>query len=149
MAYKNPEGAREYRQGHKKESREYDKKYRQEHKEDLKKQDKERRQKSRDKDQKGYRLRQKARKLKSQYNLTLETLDAILIQQNHKCAICGKHLTETQRCIDHDHVTGCIRGILCIKCNCGLGYFQYFWDNLELLKIVLCYLRGSTQTNVK
>lgn len=93
------------------------------------------------KEQEGWREKLKINRLKANYKLTIEEFDNILIQQNHNCIICKKPLKETKRCIDHNHKTGKIRGILCVKCNTGLGFFQYFWDNPELLKVVINYLK--------
>lgn len=80
---------------------------------------------------------------KKTYNLTLEEIDELLIKQDHKCALCGTSLLETKRCVDHDHETGIIRGILCYKCNTGLGWFQRFYENPELLKKTVEYIKKS------
>jgi hypothetical protein len=42
--------------------------------------------------------------------------------------------------VDHCHNTGKIRGILCTKCNTGLGSFK---DNIELLMNAIKYLKGE------
>ena len=76
--------------------------------------------------------------LKTRYNLTLEKLDEMLIGQNHKCLICDKSLMETRRCVDHNHKTGKIRGILCIECNSVLGMSH---DNVDILKKAIDYLK--------
>jgi hypothetical protein len=53
------------------------------------------------------------------------------------CVICGS----TRRlCIDHDHTTGNIRGILCTKCNAGIGMFD---DNTTRLRLAIDYLNRS------
>lgn len=58
--------------------------------------------------------------------------------QNGKCAICKTILESYGRGnLDHDHVTGVIRGILCHKCNRGLGLFN---DNVARLKTAIDYL---------
>jgi hypothetical protein len=71
--------------------------------------------------------------LKNQYGITPEEYDLMVIAQNNLCAICGREQAElrnkyvgspTKRLdIDHDHITGEIRGLLCRKCNTGLGLF--------------------------
>jgi hypothetical protein len=65
-------------------------------------------------------------------------------KQNGLCAICGKEETHTfkgkikQLSIDHDHKTGEVRGLLCNKCNTGLGGFM---DNVEFLLKAIQYLK--------
>jgi hypothetical protein len=54
-------------------------------------------------------------------------------QQNGLCAICG--LPEEH--VDHDHVTGQVRGLLCAGCNKGLGFFR---DSPQLLRQAAEYL---------
>ena len=79
----------------------------------------------------------KKRDLKRNYNLSLEQVDEMLLKQDHKCAICSKSLIETKRCIDHDHKTGKVRGILCYSCNVGL---EVFYDDPELMIKAIAYL---------
>jgi hypothetical protein len=57
---------------------------------------------------------------------------ADLVRQNNCCAICGKDLGEDYRdkATDHCHVSGLFRGVLCNKCNTGLGLFDDDVDNL-------------------
>lgn len=57
--------------------------------------------------------------LRRKYNLTLEQYDDILCSQDNRCRICRRHRSEfkTNLCVDHDHETGEIRGILCTFCN--------------------------------
>lgn len=57
--------------------------------------------------------------------------------QNNECAICEKSFNEVRACVDHSHDNGLVRGLLCDKCNKGLGSFN---DNLELLKKAVEYL---------
>lgn len=63
---------------------------------------------------------------KRAYGITLEQHDAILTLQRHQCAICYKPAAADDRTfhIDHCHTTGEVRGILCPKCNKGLGLFD-------------------------
>jgi len=65
--------------------------------------------------------------LKRKYGLTLEAFDALLAAQGGGCAICGKPEPDN---VDHDHVTGRVRGILCWNCNIGVGHFEDSEDRL-------------------
>lgn len=83
--------------------------------------------------------------LKRIYNLEVEEYVALIEKQNNKCAICGKEETELTRnnnkkaiSIDHCHKTGRIRGLLCGKCNKGIGYFN---DDIEILQKAIEYLK--------
>jgi len=60
-----------------------------------------------------------------------------LAEQKGRCAICGE---VKKLCIDHDHKTGLLRGLLCTGCNLGLGCFQ---DNMAILAEAQRYLRKS------
>ena len=73
------------------------------------------------------------------YNLTNKEYLNLFNQQEGKCAICNTPQIELKRklVIDHDHETGKIRGLLCMKCNHGLGQFN---DNPLIIKKALKYL---------
>lgn len=53
------------------------------------------------------------------YKLPLVEYERMLSEQKGGCAICG-HLM-TPPCVDHSHVTGKVRGLLCSGCNVGIG----------------------------
>jgi hypothetical protein len=57
--------------------------------------------------------------LRKKYGVTLEQYNQMLEEQNHCCAICGKHKSQFSRSLhlDHNHKTGRPRGILCFYCN--------------------------------
>lgn len=78
--------------------------------------------------------------LKKNYNIDLETYNQLLVDQNHKCAICKTDETSLSKklSVDHDHATGKIRGLLCQHCNLGLGHFK---DNIDLLLDAIKYLK--------
>lgn len=71
-------------------------------------------------------------KLKTRYNITLDQYNEMLQKQNGKCDICGckesaLHNTtkKVQRlAVDHCHITGKVRGILCQDCNRGIAKFK-------------------------
>ena len=85
------------------------------------------------------KIRTKECNLIKNYGITLEQYNELLLQQNHKCAICGKDEIQLKRklAVDHDHKTGKIRGLLCNNCNIGLGNLQ---ENINILKKCISYL---------
>lgn len=86
--------------------------------------------------------RSKHHALKTTYGLELKEVEQMYIDQGGKCAICDKFkATFTQSgglYIDHDHVTGQIRGLLCNSCNVMLGLAK---DNIEVLVSAINYLK--------
>lgn len=65
-----------------------------------------------------------------------EIVDKLIDAQNNRCAICEKKLGK-RFCVDHDHATGKVRGILCYRCNTGIGLLG---DNADGIKKALEYL---------
>lgn len=61
---------------------------------------------------------------------------ALLEAQGGLCAICKQVPNPPGQ--DHDHKTGTIRGVLCLGCNKGLGFF---YDSPEMLEVAAAYLR--------
>lgn len=84
--------------------------------------------------QKDNKVGQRRADLKRLYNITPKDWDSILEAQKGRCAICGR---TNDLCVDHDHTTGKIRGILCRKCNKNIGGLG---DNEEGLAKALAYL---------
>jgi len=92
--------------------------------------------------------RQRAWNIKHKYGITADEYAAKLREQGGGCAICGKTPEENGRdlAVDHDHSCcpgkrscgKCVRGLLCVTCNPGIGYFQ---DSPELLLAAVAYLR--------
>lgn len=52
--------------------------------------------------------------------MTVEDFDEMIIDQRGRCGICEEQLSGAVA-VDHDHVTGEVRGLLCYGCNTGLG----------------------------
>ena len=77
--------------------------------------------------------------LKKRYGVTPEDYARMLEERGGCCEICGRSGADCKRnlCIDHDHLTGNLRGLLCVKCNLGIGYFG---DNTTLLENAKYYL---------
>ena len=78
------------------------------------------------------------RALRKNYGIGLETYNIMLQMQNGVCAICGKVNPDGKAlAVDHDHITGRVRGLLCAKCNWAIGNFG---DNSKMLKRAFEYL---------
>lgn len=86
-------------------------------------------------DKKGYNVFYQK---KNKYNLNKEEYLKLYTDQNNKCKICGESFDNIKACVDHSHTTGLVRGLLCSKCNKGLGFFN---DNIEILKKAIDYLQ--------
>lgn len=78
------------------------------------------------------------------YDMSIEEYQQMLDNQNGLCLICGNApdpngiKSASRLHVDHDHATGKVRGLLCNKCNPGIGYFQ---NSPELLEAAAAYLR--------
>lgn len=83
------------------------------------------------------------KKLLKKYNLTEEILTELYKSQEYKCLICSSFIEpfsdnkSTLAMIDHNHDTGKVRGLLCQKCNQGLGLFK---DSATTLRKAAEYL---------
>lgn len=81
--------------------------------------------------------------LKKNYGISLEDFENMHKDQDFRCAICSTHVRDINGkhkktlCVDHCHETGVIRGLLCDKCNRGIGLLQ---DSPEVLASALSYL---------
>jgi hypothetical protein len=84
------------------------------------------------------RKRQLAPHLK-QYGLTLDDYEQMFLRQHGQCAICDVTVQGERMCVDHDHETGTVRGLLCRLCNKSLGGFR---DDVELLHKAVAYLQS-------
>lgn len=78
------------------------------------------------------------------FGVTEEEYQDMLKSQRSCCAICEVPITEYAKegdtsnfAVDHDHTTGKVRGLLCNRCNRGLGYFK---DSINNLKRALNYI---------
>lgn len=85
------------------------------------------------------------RDLKRLYRISLEEYGALLRRQNNVCACCGSNepggrYDNDRFHVDHDHVTGAVRGLLCHKCNTGIGLLG---DSTDGVMKALMYLIQS------
>ncbi|MBS1722542.1 MAG: endonuclease VII domain-containing protein [Armatimonadetes bacterium] len=82
----------------------------------------------------------------TRYGVELTDYESLLMAQRYVCAICGNPETlqrngETQRLsVDHCHLSGLVRGLLCSACNIGLSRFK---DDPELLAKAIRYLEEA------
>jgi hypothetical protein len=76
-------------------------------------------------------------------NTATYQVDAMLESQGGKCAICGATEGYNFPAVDHCHSTGKIRGILCDRCNRGLGFFK---DNVAILRAAADYLERARKS---
>ena len=87
------------------------------------------------------------RKLKQRYGLTLADYQAMVAEQDNKCAICFQPCTVNERLsVDHCHTTGQVRGLLCACCNSILGMAK---DSPTVLISAVRYLAKYLGTNLE
>lgn len=87
--------------------------------------------------------------LRASYGMTVEEYAQMERNTGGVCPICrappsggrGKH---RKFVVDHDHHTGKVRGLLCARCNAGLGQFA---DSIERLNAAVCYLEKYRDDN--
>ena len=77
--------------------------------------------------------------LKRTFGITLDEYNVLFYQQNGKCAIC-KNESKRTLCVDHNHETGEIRGLLCEGCNRGIGFLK---ESTEILQNAIKYLNEN------
>lgn len=88
----------------------------------------------------------RAGKLRRRYGITPSEVYFMYKNQRGRCAICKKRgdvkelgFTKYPRlCIDHNHKTGQVRGLLCSHCNLSIGHAR---ESEELLRSAIRYLR--------
>lgn len=81
---------------------------------------------------------------RQKYGITMvEALD-LLNSQGGGCALCKIDLDEKTMNVDHCHKNGHVRGILCGKCNTGIGLLG---DTHEALLEAASYVSGSDRNN--
>jgi hypothetical protein len=71
-----------------------------------------------------------------------ELYNELMIKQSGLCALCAKP-SKDNKCLflDHDHITGIPRGLLCDVCNVKLGQFEALYISIEKREQVLQYLQ--------
>jgi hypothetical protein len=80
--------------------------------------------------------------LQSRYGITLEERDSLLLHQGGVCAICKKLIVPGSPCVDHNHQTGKIRGVLCNPCNRGIAFLK---EDIAILQNAILYLNKDIE----
>jgi hypothetical protein len=80
--------------------------------------------------------------LRKHYGITKTDFDNMMKKQNSLCLGCKRNHIDLKKglCVDHDHITGKVRGLLCNDCNTILGMAK---DNVEVLQALAVYLIDS------
>jgi len=86
-----------------------------------------------------YLINQWEKDLIRDYGIQVGDYNRLFIEQSGRCAVCGIHQSELKKrlCVDHDHKTGKVRGLLCTRCNIILGFVH---DDPNLLVCLSEYL---------
>ena len=80
--------------------------------------------------------------LKHRYGLGADEVLAMLEEQGSLCLVCRRQMTVETAHVDHDHVTGNVRGLLCFGCNGGMGQFA---DDPQVLVRAARYLLTAAE----
>lgn len=118
MAYKDPNYVRKWQARNPDKVKLYAKTYRQNHRDEI--------------------LRRAKEKLKKaplglhKYGMTKDQYMKVHKAQRGKCSICARRQAKPWRwlCVDHDHETGRFRGLVCMRCNTALGWFEALRDKI-------------------
>jgi hypothetical protein len=78
--------------------------------------------------------------MRRKYGIGQQQYDEMLAHQNGVCAICGDEPDGRILHVDHHHVSGVVRGLLCTRCNTGLGQFR---DSPDFLSHAIAYLLNT------
>ncbi len=77
------------------------------------------------------------------YGLSSDDISKMSVKQDSSCAICHKPFKNNKDFhIDHNHSTNKVRGLLCAKCNNGIGFFK---DDPALLVRAATYVMKEAQ----
>lgn len=82
--------------------------------------------------------------LRYHYNLTIDDYNEMLISQSNSCAICKieKDNLPVRLCVDHNHVSLKVRGLLCNNCNKSIGLFN---DEPDRIMKAIKYIENSAK----
>ena len=73
------------------------------------------------------------------YGISREEYDQKILDQNNACEICKlPFVPHKNPCVDHNHTTLAVRGLLCTHCNSGLGHFK---ESIDIMKSAQEYIK--------
>ena len=151
---------RKWRESHPEAKREYDRKYRKKHQEERQAKHRawavahpdlmreyqhnyrERNLEQRRESERKWRRAHPESKLKRKYGMTLDEYEQLFEAQGGVCAICSEHRGKYPLTVDHNHITGAIRALVCSKCNTLLGMAD---DRPDILRKAADYLDQHSQ----
>lgn len=84
-------------------------------------------------------------KLKHKYGITAADYDVMLTAQSSQCAICKRSGIPLH--VDHDHSSGAVRELLCLRCNGSLAWVEAFLTNQSFMVAALRYLEKHAKKN--
>jgi Autographiviridae endonuclease VII len=132
---------RRYRESHKEQIKAAARRYRETHREQINayarrkwRTDPDHREKHRGRN----RLAQRRMVFRKVYGISWADYEAMFERQGGACAICKR--TGLTLCVDHCHLTGEVRGLLCIRCNSAIGFCS---DDPALLQAAAAYLQAA------
>lgn len=86
--------------------------------------------------------------IKRRYGITLEQYNQLFLKQNGCCGSCGRpdNGNGGNLCVDHNHITGKIRGLLCHFCNMALGNLFGDEKGSELICNLAAYVENGKRS---
>lgn len=94
------------------------------------------------------RAKERLSHVRRKYGMGEEEYTALLHAQDFKCAVCGTDEPGRRDgesfAVDHDHLAGHVRGLLCIRCNVGIGQLR---DDPALIMKAADYLLKDNLKN--
>ncbi len=88
------------------------------------------------------RVMERQYRLQKLYRMSLAEFQQLADAQNGVCAICFTAPIDGPLCVDHDHITGARRKLLCRHCNLVIGNAS---DNIQTLLSAVAYLKAHKQ----
>ena len=95
------------------------------------------------------RLHDRSSKLKALYGINVDQYDKMVYDQGGRCLVCKEiPLSKKGKVglhVDHDHLSGRIRGLLCHGCNVALGHLK---ENEDIVRNLLSYIQKHVKETV-